>query len=289
MEKENEPHTHALYRYAWANNIAVYSPYMHADGTMTHVRFEKHHRTEQGYAHIPRVAHGQATPMAKLRDYGKNMVILVPLLAFDRSGFRLGYGKGYYDSFLAMCPEAISMGLSLSSPLAHIPSVHAKDMRMTLCLTPHATYLFTPPSQKSMPQGNSRRHSDIEGTFLPLLRNIEKPIGILGGGRRNSLYFVSQTKRQMRLRRQRMGMQGGGLAHGFHGAYIKPFFFECMQRLVDMGKIGPPHMLRSAQCGFMNVSMRGFGSNSAQKKRLHRKCIAGSKNNAYIQRTTDIV
>ena len=48
-------------------------------------------------------------------------------------------------------------------------------------------------------------------------------------------------------------------------------------------------MLCSAQCGFMNVSMRGFGSNSAQKKRLHRKSIAGSKNNAYIQRATDIV
>ena len=148
MEKENEPHTHALYRYAWANNIAVYSPYMHADGAMTHVRFEKHHRMEHGYAQIPRVAHGQATPMSKLREYKKSLVILVPLLAFDRRGFRLGYGKGYYDSFLAMCPEAISMGLSLSSPLAHIPSVHAKDIPMTLCLTPHATYLFPPPSQK---------------------------------------------------------------------------------------------------------------------------------------------
>ncbi len=29
---------------------------------------------------------------------------LVPALAFDRRGFRIGYGKGYYDRFLAMHP-----------------------------------------------------------------------------------------------------------------------------------------------------------------------------------------
>ena len=38
-------------------------------------------------------------PDAVLRD--KNALLVVPALAFDKKGYRLGYGKGYYDRFLA--------------------------------------------------------------------------------------------------------------------------------------------------------------------------------------------
>ena len=30
----------------------------------------------------------------------KNTVIFLPALAIDKSGYRLGYGKGYYDRYL---------------------------------------------------------------------------------------------------------------------------------------------------------------------------------------------
>ena len=38
---------------------------------------------------------------------------IVPALSFDRSGYRLGYGKGYYDRFLCDFP-GVSLGLAYS-------------------------------------------------------------------------------------------------------------------------------------------------------------------------------
>ena len=52
-------------------------------------------------------------------------VIVVPLLAFDRTGHRLGYGAGYYDRFLSLYPQAKKIGAAFSCQ--EIGSVPADD------------------------------------------------------------------------------------------------------------------------------------------------------------------
>lgn len=69
-------------------------------------------------------------------------LVLVPLLTFDFKGHRIGYGKGYYDKFLARCkPETKKVGISLFPPIEKLPS-HAHDVQLTCCITPSGLIEF---------------------------------------------------------------------------------------------------------------------------------------------------
>ena len=63
-------------------------------------------------------------------------VIFVPLLAYDKKGHRVGYGKGFYDRFLKKCnAEAIFVGLSFFGPENEIFFEHS-DIPLNFCITP---------------------------------------------------------------------------------------------------------------------------------------------------------
>ena len=58
-------------------------------------------------------------------------LVLVPLISFDKKGNRIGYGKGFYDRFLAQCrPDTLKIGLSLAPPLDFIPYTNKWDVRL---------------------------------------------------------------------------------------------------------------------------------------------------------------
>ncbi|GAB3181270.1 5-formyltetrahydrofolate cyclo-ligase [Telluribacter humicola] len=67
--------------------------------------------------------------------------IIIPLLAFDQLGYRVGYGGGYYDRFLPLCrPDALKIGVSLFEPIPQIEDIDEYDVRLDYCLTPQNTW-----------------------------------------------------------------------------------------------------------------------------------------------------
>lgn len=71
-------------------------------------------------------------------------VVFVPLLAFDESGYRVGYGKGYYDRFLAKCrTDIIKVGVSFFPPIKRISDREEHDVALDYCITPEAIYDFS--------------------------------------------------------------------------------------------------------------------------------------------------
>jgi 5-formyltetrahydrofolate cyclo-ligase len=64
-------------------------------------------------------------------------MVILPLLVFDKQGYRVGYGKGFYDRFCAQCkPGTQFIGLSLFDPVDSIEDVNEYDVWMHACITP---------------------------------------------------------------------------------------------------------------------------------------------------------
>jgi 5-formyltetrahydrofolate cyclo-ligase len=71
-------------------------------------------------------------------------LVLVPLLAFDRIGRRLGYGGGYYDRTLAALPNCRAVGFGFA--VQEVPEVPAgpRDVRLALVATEAGLIVCTP-------------------------------------------------------------------------------------------------------------------------------------------------
>jgi 5-formyltetrahydrofolate cyclo-ligase len=62
-------------------------------------------------------------------------VILIPAVGISRSGYRLGYGHGYYDRFLAKNPHILSIAITFEKQVVkHIPFDH-NDVRVDWIVT----------------------------------------------------------------------------------------------------------------------------------------------------------
>lgn len=70
-------------------------------------------------------------------------VVFIPLLAFDLKGNRVGYGKGFYDTFLEKCNgNVLKIGLSFFEAEREIEDADEHDVPLDYCVTPEKIYKF---------------------------------------------------------------------------------------------------------------------------------------------------
>jgi len=69
--------------------------------------------------------------------------LLVPLLAFDRTGQRLGYGGGFYDRTLAGLPGAVAIGCAYAAQEVPLVPAGPRDIRLAAIATEAGVFRIT--------------------------------------------------------------------------------------------------------------------------------------------------
>ena len=104
---------------------------------MTHFLLTDNTKIKKNSYNVPEPVDGLEVPDAKID------VVFVPLLAYDKQGNRVGYGKGFYDNFLSKCkPETIKIGLSFFPPEEKIDDVSTNDVKLDFCVTAEEIFEF---------------------------------------------------------------------------------------------------------------------------------------------------
>ena len=104
---------------------------------MEHILFENQNQLKKNKWQIWEPETGKLTTTKDLD------LVLVPLLAFDAQGHRVGYGRGYYDRFLKDCrPDCLKVGVSFFEAEKEIVERLDADVMLDLCITPKSIYKF---------------------------------------------------------------------------------------------------------------------------------------------------
>ncbi len=104
---------------------------------MTHYLLTDNTKIKKNSFNVPEPVDGIEVPVPKID------VVFVPLLAFDKHGNRVGYGKGFYDNFLRLCkPETIKIGISFFPPEEKIDDVSENDVKLDFCVTDEVIFEF---------------------------------------------------------------------------------------------------------------------------------------------------
>jgi 5-formyltetrahydrofolate cyclo-ligase len=140
ISENNEPDTHLFTDYIEFKNPALKILYPRAHFTnhsMEAVEVNVDTAFQLNNYHIHEPVDGVIADAASID------MVFVPLLICDTKGFRIGYGRGFYDRFLESCrKDCIKVGFCYFDPVDKIDDRHEFDIPLDICITPYNVYVF---------------------------------------------------------------------------------------------------------------------------------------------------
>lgn len=137
IAEKKEINTHYILTLLQGKDKDVAVPRIRSPRNFTNILLTDNTRLRLNSWNIPEPEDGIEVPSQKIE------VVFLPLLAFDKSGHRVGYGKGFYDTFLSECKsDIIKIGLSAFEAIERIDDVGEHDIALNYCVTPRQVYAF---------------------------------------------------------------------------------------------------------------------------------------------------
>jgi 5-formyltetrahydrofolate cyclo-ligase len=137
IERQKEINTYLILEKGLSIGTQIVLPRCEYNFKLKHIHFEHRSQLKTNQLGIPEPQNGKQIP-TKAID-----IVFVPLLAIDSKGYRVGYGKGYYDRFLKKCrPDCIFIGLHLFEEFSIISDLEKTDTPLHFCITPESVHRF---------------------------------------------------------------------------------------------------------------------------------------------------
>ena len=132
MKKNREPDCFPTIQWAWQHNIRTLTTRTDFERKkLQHLLFDETTEIQLSNKGIPEPQNAENSTLEAVD------AILVPLLVFDRSGHRVGYGGGYYDQIMSeLSNQTIKIGLSLSGGMDAFSFVEPHDLALDMIITP---------------------------------------------------------------------------------------------------------------------------------------------------------
>ena len=134
-----EPNTHLFSGYLrhMIPSLLISYPVINTNNTIQAVAINEDSVYKQNTFGIHEPVHGDFIDATSVD------LIFMPMLVCDIRGNRVGFGKGYYDKYLASCRKDICrIAFSYFKPVDAIQDANTFDVPLNYCITPECIYEF---------------------------------------------------------------------------------------------------------------------------------------------------